>query len=299
MKKFRFKKMDAFTDGKSGGNPAAAVYLDSFDQIAEDEMRKIALEMKGFVNEVGYVSREDERTFRLRYFSSEREVDFCGHATIAIVYDIVTEDRGLFNEPFLTVITNHDRLAVENRAPTEDAVFISAPPPRFTSHGILSNDIERALKVDEGVLHRDWPVDIINAGLQTLIVPISGLEGILSILPDEGELKAFCERSGIDIIVVFSPEVISSQNAYRTRVFAPTFGYLEDPATGSGNAALGYYLLKHEHWSGDIILLEQNGSRHNYNTVKILARPDREQNLRVIFGGRAVTRITGEYLLHQ
>jgi predicted PhzF superfamily epimerase YddE/YHI9 len=35
-------------------------------------------------------------------------------------------------------------------------------------------------------------------------------------------------------------------NDFRVRVFAATFGYLEDPATGSGNSALGYYLLQHQ-----------------------------------------------------
>jgi hypothetical protein len=29
MKTFKFKKIDAFTNGSSPGNPAAAVYLDS------------------------------------------------------------------------------------------------------------------------------------------------------------------------------------------------------------------------------------------------------------------------------
>ena len=51
-------------------------------------MLQIAKELKGFVKEVGYVFGTSEGSFDLKYFSSEREVDFCGHATIAIMYDL-------------------------------------------------------------------------------------------------------------------------------------------------------------------------------------------------------------------
>jgi predicted PhzF superfamily epimerase YddE/YHI9 len=52
------------------------------------------------------------------------------------------------------------------------------------------------------------------------------------------ELKRFCVKSQIDIIEVYTAETRNKRNDYRTRVFAPTFGYLEDPATGSGNSPL-------------------------------------------------------------
>ena len=42
MKTFTFKKIDAFATATSGGNPAAAVYLDSFESITEQEMQRIA-----------------------------------------------------------------------------------------------------------------------------------------------------------------------------------------------------------------------------------------------------------------
>jgi predicted PhzF superfamily epimerase YddE/YHI9 len=46
MKKFRFKKIDAFATQKSDGNPAGMVYLDSLDDITTDEMLRIAKELK-------------------------------------------------------------------------------------------------------------------------------------------------------------------------------------------------------------------------------------------------------------
>ena len=91
------------------------VYLDSFDDITTDEMQKIAKELKGFVSEVGYVWQTDKNTFDLKYYSSEREVDFCGHATIAIMYDLIKNSENLINKKRINIITCKGNLIVENR----------------------------------------------------------------------------------------------------------------------------------------------------------------------------------------
>ena len=58
MKKFHFKKIDAFTDGSSGGNPAGYIDLTEGAGLSAAEMQQIAAELKGFVNEVGFLSCE-------------------------------------------------------------------------------------------------------------------------------------------------------------------------------------------------------------------------------------------------
>ena len=102
---------------------------------------------------------------------------------------------------------------------------------------------------------------------------------------------------GIDIIEVFTNEVVNKSSDFRIRVFAPTFGYIEDPATGSGNSAFGYYLIKNEMWKGEIITIEQNGFKNQYNIVKLQKQIDKKGNDRVMFGGGAITRIEGEYII--
>jgi len=42
MKAYPFKKMDAFTRGKSSGNPAGCIYLEQAGDISEKEMQLIA-----------------------------------------------------------------------------------------------------------------------------------------------------------------------------------------------------------------------------------------------------------------
>jgi PhzF family phenazine biosynthesis protein len=158
--------------------------------------------------------------------------------------------------------------------------------------------ISAGLKIQVNEIDMSMPIKIINAGLWTLIVPIKTLKSILSIFPDIDELKEFCISSCIDIIEVITKDVADKTHNYRTRVFAPTFGYLEDPATGSGNSAFGYYLLNNDKWDRETVTIEQNGKIDNYNIVKLRKRKDDNNIERVLFGGGAITRIDGEYIIH-
>lgn len=297
MKKFKFKKIDAFATQKSDGNPAGMVYLESFDDITPDDMLKIAKELEGFVSEVGYVWRIEENTFSLKYYSSEREVDFCGHATIAIMYDLIKNSDDLINKKQINIITCKGKLIVENRISSEDAVFITAPVPVFSKDKIDIESVAKALRISSLEINNDYPISILNSGLETLIVPIKNISAVLSISPVLDELKEFCIDNSIDIITVYTDEVAYKRNRYRSRVFAPTFGYLEDPATGSGNSALGYYLLQNRIWDGTFMSLEQNGSFENPNIIKLLAKDTEGKKPQVVFGGGAIVRIEGEYIL--
>lgn len=297
MRSFEFKKIDAFATETSGGNPAGAIYLDRENDISIDEMQRIAKELKGFVSEVGFLWQTDENIFHLKYYSSEREVDFCGHATIAIMYDLIKNNDKLRDKEQIHLVTNKGGSIVENRIESEDAVFISAPNPTFRSGDVEKESLANALGIEAEGISDDYPISAVNAGLETLLVPIDNLTTILSLSPELEGLKQYCVKNSIDIMTVFTDEVVGGANEYRTRVFAPTFGYLEDPATGSGNAALGYYLLKNKRWDGRRISLEQGGDINNPNIVKLIARDSGERRKLVVFGGSAIVRIKGEYIL--
>ena len=109
MRTLKFKKIDAFASKNSSGNPAAAVYLESLEDLSQREMLQIAKELKGFVSEVGYVCPGTDTDYQLRFFSSEREVAFCGHATIAILNDIIANNTAMQAKATLTISTKTDR----------------------------------------------------------------------------------------------------------------------------------------------------------------------------------------------
>ncbi len=296
MKKFRFKKIDAFARGSSTGNPAGCVYLDGAGDITEEEMQTIAAQLKGFVNEVVYIFPEDGGFF-LRYFSSEREVEFCGHGTIAAMYDAVAGDEKLRLKKNLSIRVGNERLDVVNDIDGSDAVYITAPLPLIKDTIIDAASVSAALEIDASAISARQPITIVNAGLNTLIVPVQTLDDCLTINPCLEDLKIFCQDHGLDIILVFSAETSSGERRYRTRVFAPRYGYLEDPATGSGNSAFACYLLHVGKWDGEALVIEQNGDRSNPNIIR-LRTVVKDGIRRVQFGGGAVVRIIGEYILY-
>ena len=73
------QRIAAFSDGEAGGNPAGVVIGDALPDSAE--MQRIAAEV-GF-SETAFAAPL-EGGWRVRYFSPESEVPFCGHATIAL-----------------------------------------------------------------------------------------------------------------------------------------------------------------------------------------------------------------------
>jgi len=295
MKTFPFKKMDAFSRGSSSGNPAGCIYLENNIAIDEIGMQKIARELKGFVNEVGYLFPATDG-FKLKFYSSECEVEFCGHATIAIMYNLIKENKDLLEKKELSLYVNAGKLSVFNQICDEDAVYIMAPEPRFLSHGLDVGDIAQALAIEENKVNGKHPIQVVNVGLKTLIVPLASLDACLGVYPPQEELRLFCESNDIDIILVFTEETYLETSQYRTRVFAPKYGYLEDPATGSGNAAFGHFLIQRGLWIGNVTI-EQGPSREIPNIVK-LRRYQKEQEDRILFGGSSVLRICGNYLLH-
>ncbi len=295
MKKFRFKKIDAFAKGLSAGNPAGCVYPEHACDITDEEMQLIAWQLKGFVNEVVYVFPDNDG-FSLRYFSSEREVDFCGHGTVAAMYDMIKSDERLLEKSNLSIQVKGETLTVANDIAGSDSVYITAPLPLFKDTIIRPEIAAAALEIDRSTIDATRSIGIVNAGLNTLIVPIATLDDCLAVNPAQKGLKEFCRDLGIDIVLIFSAETSSDEHHYRTRVFAPRYGYLEDPATGSGNSAFACYLLHGGAWDGRNLIIEQNNDRHNPNVIR-LRTVIKEGTRRVQFGGGAVVRIEGEYIL--
>jgi len=293
MKTFEYRKIDAFTSGNSLGNPAACLYLTDEQILTEREMLDIAIQHKGFVSEVIYCKQKSQSVFHLLYYSSECEVDFCGHGTIACMYNLIKETPELIEVKEIKIHTNKKgTLTVYNEIETQNAVYITAPHPKHIGSNLDINKIVENISLTSNQFSNSYPIDVIDAGLKTLIIPIASLEDEVRIFPNEQMLKNFCLINEIDIILIFTLETDNSQNIAHTRVFAPKFGYLEDPATGSGNSAFGYYMLKNNIWNGNPITIEQGGIDRIFNIVNLSCK----DNI-ILFGGKATTRIKGLYYL--
>ena len=77
--KLKIWQVDAFSDKPLGGNPAAIVPLESW--LDDGLMQAIAAENN--VAETAFFVKTGAGRYDLRWFAPNREVDLCGHATLA------------------------------------------------------------------------------------------------------------------------------------------------------------------------------------------------------------------------
>ncbi len=89
MQTIKIKQVDAFTSKPFTGNPAGV--LTEAASLSDDQMLAIANEMN--LSETAFVLPSDKADFRIRWFTTEREVLFCGHATVAAVHALAEEAK--------------------------------------------------------------------------------------------------------------------------------------------------------------------------------------------------------------
>ena len=89
-------KVNAFTESINGGNPAGVV-LNS-PELTEKQMAYITKQIE--VSETAFVFPSKKADYKIRFFTSEIEVDLCGHATIATFFTMtktgfIPKDRNI------------------------------------------------------------------------------------------------------------------------------------------------------------------------------------------------------------
>lgn len=292
MRNYNYTKVNAFTWNGSLGNPAAFLELGE-EQLTEAEMLAVAKEHKGFVSEFVFVTKSDKADVKLTYYSSECEVDFCGHGTIATMHQLISHKPWLKIKPVVKIETNRKGcLDVINNVDKDDTVLITAPEGKMMTMSITVDKIAQALEIEMEDIDNSMPIQMVESGLRTLIVPIKSLNKEITIFPNEQNLKNFAIEHDFDNVLIFSKETASPKAFAHTRVFAPRFGYLEDPATGSSNSAFGYYAHWLHWWPGTPILIEQGNINMLYNAVNLQI-----QQGKVMFGGTSKMTISGTYYI--
>ena len=210
--------VDAFTGELFTGNPAGVCIVPAFPE--ESVMQKIAAENRH--SETAFVVARADGDFDLRWFTPKVEDDLCGHATLASAYVLALRKHGAWPVRFhtrsgmLTVVRNQDGFEMD---------FPLMPPQPCE----LPVDLLPALGLKTALVmkSRDYLVVVDHAEQVRALSPdIAGLakldagKGTIVTAPGEGDVDYVC------------------------RMFLPSAGIDEDPATGSIHCILAPY------WAG-------------------------------------------------
>jgi PhzF family phenazine biosynthesis protein len=211
--------VDAFTSELFRGNPAGVCILSAF--LADDIMQKIAAENRH--SETAFVVPRADGDFDLRWFTPTVEDNLCGHATLASAYVLALRTHNRWPVRFhtrsgmLTVARGQDSHSFELDFPAQPAQPCETPAGLLHALGSKSALVMKS--------PRDY------------LVVVDRLEQVRALSPDIAALaKLEIVNGGVIVTAPGDGDV-----DYVCRLFAPSEGIDEDPATGSIHCTLVPY----------------------------------------------------------
>ncbi|MDF2886819.1 MAG: phenazine biosynthesis protein PhzF family [Lacrimispora sp.] len=233
--KVKVYQLNSFAKTNEGGNAAGVVV--NADSLSEKEMEKVAA-IVGF-SETAFVMQSDITDFKVRFFTPKKEVDLCGHATIAVFYTMAY--LRLLKPGKYKQETKAGILGIEIK---EDySVMMNQSAPVF-SEIIEKKELADSLNIDTSQMPADLPAQIVSTGLRDIMIPVKSIEILNAMKPDMKKIKMISRKYNTVGYHVFTLESLYGANAC-CRNFAPLYEIPEESATGTSNGALGCYLYRY------------------------------------------------------
>lgn len=232
-------KLAAFSHNGQGGNPAGVAFYDVMPTDAE--MLRVAKEV-GF-SETAFLVRQGN-DWRVRYFAPAKEVEFCGHATIAL--GAVLGER--YGAGEYKLILNQSEITVRAEKSGQN-IFATLQSPKTFSEEAPKEFVDQILTnfgLTYDDLNSEFPIRFANGGVKHLILFVKDRETLANMKYDFDVVRRLmleCDLTTISLLWQESDELFHSRNPFAAG------GVYEDPATGAAAAALAGY-LRDIKWKG-------------------------------------------------
>lgn len=280
--------VDAFTAKRFSGNQAGVALLGDEAWPGEGFMQALAAELKH--SETAFVKANGEKSFQVRYFTPEGEVDLCGHATIATF--TVLRETGVIAPGTYNASTLAGELAIRVSA---DAVWMDMAPP--VEARTFTDEEAAELYAAYGLSLADKPEGYqpkaVSTGLCDILLPVQSGAALDRAVQNETEVTRLSKQYEVVGVHMFWP-CLDGDAACRCRNFAPLYAIPEEAATGTSNGALTYYLYKY----GKVTPGAENRFVQGEKMGKpseILSRLEADgAAVKVLIGGRAVITLRAE-----
>jgi len=244
----RFVTLDVFTDKRFAGNPLAVVLEP--DGLDTDAMQSIAREFNLSETVFAQPPADPAHRAKLRIFTPANELPFAGHPTVGTAVLLGRLDGTQPCDFVLELGIGPVRCSVTPSADGGRAVFDLPKLPEDIGPPASDDDIAAALGIAvsdigfDGVRPARW-----SAGAPYTLLPLRDLATVgRCAINSAAWKKAF----GFDVhaaVYMFCRQTAQPGHAFHTRMFAPSAGINEDPATGSAAAAIAGYIAKFDQLS--------------------------------------------------
>ena len=277
MATLRYVVADVFTDTPLQGNQVA-IFTDARG-IPEDSLQQIAREMN--LSETVFVYKpEGEGHAKIRIFTPAIEMQFAGHPTLGTAFVLSTP----LSLEEIRLETPRGLVPVRMEREDGRIVFGRMAQPLPT---IEPYDREAELFEILGVEGSELPVEVYDNGVKHLYVTLGSEDEVAALSPD-------LRRLGQQPTLCFNC-FAGEGRSWKTRMFAPSSGVAEDPATGSAAGPLALHLARHGRIAfGDEIEISQGVEVGRPSKLYARVEGSADDVQRVEVGGSAVIVARGE-----
>jgi trans-2,3-dihydro-3-hydroxyanthranilate isomerase len=238
----KFHTLDVFTTRRFEGNPLAVV-VDG-EALSDAEMLTIAREFN--LSETVFVQAPDDpiNSAKIRIFTPGGELPFAGHPTIGTAI-LLAELRAGSQLGEGVVVALEEKIGlvkVEVRRIQGGVLRAVFDLPRLSENLGIELDVElaaKALGIDPLEMgFGTHTLSVWSAGVPYSMVPVRGLEVIRRVhVADRQAWNAAFAKAGREGAFIYTKETESPDHHVHARMFWPSAGIAEDPATGSAVAA--------------------------------------------------------------
>jgi PhzF family phenazine biosynthesis protein len=225
--------VNAFVFNNKGGNPAGVV-LDA-DRFYNEEKLKIA--GKVGLSETAFVSKSNSADFKLDFFTPNRQIAHCGHATIATFSYLSQLGRVPNNNSSKETIEGRREILLQ-----DDLAFMEQRAPKYTERSSLKLKILKSIGINESDLIDGKPVLVANTGNSFLIIPLKSKEILKNLEPDMDLIQSISDELDLIGFYPFTLQTFDHASDASTRMFAPRYGIAEEAGTGMAAGPLACYL---------------------------------------------------------
>jgi len=292
---------DVFTGDALLGNQLA-VFTDARG-LDTAKMQRLAREMNFSESTFILPAERSDTDIRMRIFTPMNEMPMAGHPTIGSTFALA--QTGVIRPGAARFVfgLNIGPVPVDlewNGAALRFA-WMTQSTPTFGAIVADRGAVAAALGLEVADLVEGLPVQEVSCGVPFLLVPVRDREAVDRAISDAAAFRRLTATTKLDrAIFMFSTDPAGSTETAYSRMFAPEFGIIEDPATGSASGPLGCYLVHHGVVAGEAaqkMLSLQGAAMGRASRIHISIDGDRREISRVRVGGEAVLVGRGELLV--